>query len=161
MLSPMALHTFELADPQRLMDDLAARVPLSEDTAYVALVRDPSTHQELLDVRSPDLPALVDDDESLSEHLREVARAFAIPDGLPVRHLLVTILVRPGRCIFGPNEAVWLAGWRYANHFQRAFDGALFLVTEHGWHELMSDDAGREPRLTADRTQVANHPSHR
>jgi len=62
-------------------------------------------------------------------------------------HALVTVVVRPGRCVFGPNELVWSKGWRYANHLQAVFDGDLVLVTEHGWLDLMSREAGFEPAM--------------
>jgi hypothetical protein len=52
--------------------------------------------------------------------------------------------------VLGPNEGVWLNGWRYANHCVRLYDGDLFLVTEHGWSHFPSMLAGHQPRMAAD-----------
>ena len=61
----------------------------------------------------------------------------------------VTIVVRPGFAVFGPNEGVWCRGWRYANHVQDVYTGELILVTEHGWVDFMTDACGHEPRMVA------------
>lgn len=146
----MELAPYELRDPARLMTDLAARLPLVEDTAYAALVHHPSTTQRLVTVKSLDLPALVDDDDrtQLSEHLRAAAESFGIGLDVPFgEYLLMTVVVRPGRCVLGPNEGVWLNGWRYSNHLTRLVTGDLILVTEHGWVDFARHAAGHEPRL--------------
>ena len=107
-----------------------------------------------MDIRGLDSPALVDADDHLSAELRVAAESFGIPDTRECLHAFVTVLVRPGRCVIGPNEAVWLNGWRYANHLQRAFSGELVLVTEHGWVAWPSDAAGRAPHMQAAVTEV-------
>ncbi len=139
----MTLSSYEIADPERLINEIAAEVELSDDTAYLALVRAPSTDQELIEVRRLDLPALLDDDDDISDELRDLARSFALPDLRPPRHAVVTVLVRPGRCIIGPNEVVWLKGWRYSNHWAPVWDSDLILVTEHG----VTRWAGPHPRM--------------
>ena len=48
---------------------------------------------------------------------------------------------------WAPNEAVWLNGWRFSNHFAPVYDSDLILVTEHGWTDFMTQWAGHEPRL--------------
>ncbi len=143
----MSLASFEIRDPERLVIDVAERVELTEDTAYAVLVRAPSVDQEILEVRRLELPALLDDDEEISEDLRALARSFRLPEAWPPQHAVVTVVVRPGRCLFGPNEHVWLAGWRYANHFQPLHDSDMILVTEHGWAHCFSDFAGHHPRM--------------
>jgi hypothetical protein len=144
----MTLHNYELRDPAALIEEIADAVDLVEDTAYVALVHHPSTRQRLLGVRRLDLPALVDDDDDISDDLCTVARSFGIGwHGRSPEHLLMTVVVRPGRCVFGPNEGVWLRGWRYSNHCESMYTGELMLVTEHGWVDLMSDAAGSRPAL--------------
>lgn len=145
----MTLSSYEINDLERLINEIAAAVELTEDTAYVALVRAPSTDQELVEVRRLDLPALLDDDENISRRLRDVARSFALPAVHPPGHSLVTVIVRPGRCIAGPNEAVWLKGWRYARHVEPVWDSDLILVTEHGWTDLSTQWAGHQPRMVA------------
>jgi len=146
-LIDMNLEPWDFTDVDRLMHEIATRVELAEDTAYVGVVRRPSSEQHLVDVRRLDSPALVDDDDDLSDELRAAAESFRIPDTGECLHAFVTLLVRPGRCVVGPNEAVWLNGWRYANHVQRAFSGELVLVTEHGWVAWPSDAAGHQPRM--------------
>jgi len=147
----MTLHAWELKDPQALISVLAERVDLAEDTAWLATVFRPSTEQRLVDVRRLGLPALLDDDDDISEDLRLAAESFGIPDTGEIQHAFLTVLVRPGRCVVGPNEAVWLNGWRYSNHFQRAFSGDLIVVTEYGWVAFMSEAAGHQPRMRSAR----------
>jgi hypothetical protein len=150
MLRRMELERYELRDPRRLMEEIAREVTLAEDTSYVALVHHPSTDQRLVQVTPLDLPALLDDDEDISETLRDVARSFGIGWRDTTDHLLMTVIVRPGRTVFGPNESVWFRGWRYANHFEAISTGDLILVTEHGWLDFMTDEAGHEPRMGGD-----------
>ncbi len=143
----MTLEPFEIRDPEQLITDVAEQVDLGEDTAHVVLVRAPSTTQEVIEVRTLDLPALLDDDDNISDDLCDLARSFAVPDVRPPQHAVVTVIVRPGRCIFGPNEGVWLAGWRYSNHLAPIYDSDLILVTEHGWTDLMTTWSGRHPAM--------------
>lgn len=148
MLVCMKLQRYEIRDPARLIHDIATRVELAEDSAYLALVHHPSTHQRLQEVRALALPALLDDGERISDELREAVQAI-VPQAAPhpPEYVVTTVVVRPGRCIFGPNEVVWSNGWRYANHFAAAHTGDLLLVTEHGWVDLMTAEAGHEPRM--------------
>jgi len=147
-LTSMTLEPYEFRDPEELIRDVATLVDLVEDRAFVALVHLPATEQRVVEVRELDLPALLDDDDDISDHLCGVARSFDIPQAAPSpRHALVTVLVRRGRCVFGPNEGVWLRGWRYSNHHTRAYDSDLILVTEHGWTDFMTEWSGHEPSL--------------
>ncbi len=143
----MTLESFEIRDPGELIRQVAERVELVEDRAYAVLVRAPSTDQHLVEVRELDIPALLDDDDDIRDLLPELARSFSLPDVRPPHHALVTVVVRPGRCIIGPNEGVWLRGWRYSNHFAPLYDSDLILVTEHGWTDFMTAWAGREPTI--------------
>jgi hypothetical protein len=143
----MKLEPWDIKDPELLIRSVAQQVPLAEDTAYVVLVRRPSTQQEIVEVRRLDLPALLDDDDDIRDNLCEVVRSFGVPDTRECLHALVTVIARPGRCVLGPNEAVWLKGWRYSNHFVRTFDSDLILVTEHGWTDWATGFAGHEPRM--------------
>ena len=146
----MALEPWDIKDPDQLIQSVAEQVPLTEDTAYVVLVRRPSTSQEIVEIRRLDLPALLDDDDDIRDELCEVARSFGIPHTRECLHAIITVVVRPGRCVIGPNEVVWLKGWRYSNHFVRTFDGDLILVTEHGWTDFSTRFAGHEPRMAAE-----------
>lgn len=142
------LKPYDLRDPRRLIREVAERVALEEDTSWLALVRHPSAEQELLRVDALPVPALLDDDDDISDHLCRAAEAYGIGwTGQAPEHMAVTIIVRPGFAVFGPNEGVWFKGWRYSNHFQSLYTGELILVTEHGWTDFMSDYAGSEPRM--------------
>jgi hypothetical protein len=98
------LEPYDLRDPRRLIHQIADRVPLEEDTAWLALVRHPSTEQELVRVDALPVPALLDDDDDISDHLRRAAEAYGIGwSGKGPEHMAVTVIVRPGFAVFGPN----------------------------------------------------------
>lgn len=146
------LRTYELRDPAALIREVADAVVLGEDTAWLALIHHPSTEQTLLRVDPLPVPALLDDDDDISEHLRAATEAFGLPwihNGRGPDHKAVTVVVRPGFAVFGPNEGVWCRGWRYANHLQDVYTGELILVTEHGWVDFMTDACGHHPRMVA------------
>ena len=143
----MELQPYDVRDPALLIAEIAERVDLVEDTAWVALVHRPSTTQKLLEVRPVGLPALLDDDEDIGAVLRDTVDAFRLGWRRHREHAVVTVIVRPGRCVLGPNELVWSMGWRYANHFEAAFDGDLILVTEHGWLDMVTHEAGHQPAM--------------
>jgi hypothetical protein len=145
----MELDPWELRDPAALVADIARRVPFEEDTSYVALVRLPSMAQQLIAVKRLPLPAFLDDDDEIGDALCRMTRSFGIGfTGRAPEHAVVTVVVRPGRCLFGPNEAVWCKGWRYSNHLESVYSGDLILVTEHGWADFMSGEAGHQPAMT-------------
>ena len=54
-LAGMTLHTYEFRDPEALLVELAARVPFTEDTAYLVLVAHPSTEQRIVRVERLDV----------------------------------------------------------------------------------------------------------
>jgi hypothetical protein len=144
------LRSYEVRDPAALIREIADAVVLAEDTAWLALIHRPSTEQRLMRVDPLPIPALLDDDDDISAHLRSATEAFGLTwtnNGKGPEHKAVTIIVRPGFADFGPNEGVWFKGWRYANHLQDVFTGELMLVTEHGWVDLMTDACGHEPRM--------------
>ncbi len=145
----MDIEPWDLRDPERLITDVATRTVLKDDTVLAVLVRQPSTEQKIVAVRRLDLSARQEGFEELRDVLCDLARSFPLPDVRPPRHALVTVIVRRGRCVFGPNEGNWLSGWRYSNHFAPVYDSGLILVTEHGWADFMSQFAGHEPRLVA------------
>lgn len=146
------LKPYELRDAAALIRGIADTVTLAEDTAWLALVHHPSTEQRLVRVDPLPVPALLDDDDEISPHLRAAAETYEL--GWPVKgqgpeHMVVTVVVRPGFTVFGPNEGVWCKGWRYANHLQSLYTGEIILVTEHGWADFMTDACGLEPRMVA------------
>ena len=152
----MPREPYEYRDPAAVIAEVARRVPLIEDTAYLVLVANPSTEQRIVTVQRFDTPALIDDYDEPMKEIRARVQALPIPDVVPPTHSLLTVLVRPGLCVFGPNESVWLNAWRYSNHLARAFGSELILVTEHGWCDFMTECAGTEPALaqSADRVRL-------
>ena len=91
------LKPYELRDPAALIKGIADVVTLVEDTAWLALVHHPSTEQRLVRVDPLPVPALLDDDDEISPHLRAAAEAFDL--GWPVKgqgpeHMAVTVVVR-------------------------------------------------------------------
>lgn len=72
------------------------------------------------------------------------------------RFVLVTVVARLGRVVPGPDDFLWLAAWRYSNHLTNAFDGDVYLVTDHGWTGCLDHRADFSPSLwAAGRTLVA------
>ena len=57
----------------------------------------------------------------------------------------VLVIVRPGLCVFGANEGVWYLAERYANFIASLWPVIDILVTEHGWLDFMTNDAGLHP----------------
>ncbi len=109
-------------------------------------MRDVSTEQEVLRVDTLRLPAEILDWEEGSEELRRVVDGWPVgfERGAP-RHTPVLVVVRPGLCVFGPNEAVWFLAERYANFMASLWPVLDVLVTEHGWLDFMTNEAGATP----------------
>jgi hypothetical protein len=145
----MSLHDLDLRNTQHLMDGIAARTPLSDDTALLALVDRPATAQRLLAVRRLEVPARqVEWSRELSDLLHDEMHALAIPPRDPrIRAVVVTVLVRTGFVGWGASEKTWALAWRYSNHNTDALDRDIIVVTEHGWASLWSYAAGRLPAV--------------
>jgi len=142
------LSTSEVADPGILIEQIAREHPLTEGLVLLALVKHPSTEQSLVHV-APFPGGLVDPaPDDLNRQLCAAMDSLPLPDEThPIEHCVVTVIVRPGFAVFGRRELEWAMGWRYSNHLRSAFTGDLMLVTEHGWHDLMTGWGGHEPRM--------------
>jgi len=146
----MSIRSSDFRSPAQLIDQIATAVPLVEDTAYLVLVARPSTEQRIVTIRRLETPALIDDYDEPHDEIYAVMQTLPIPERpAPLEHSVITVVVRPGLCVFGPNEGCWMNAWRYSNHFRNAFDGRLILVTEHGWCDFMTDTAGVSPSMAA------------
>lgn len=145
----MKLEPYELRDPSALIAEVARRVPLHEDTAYVVVVAHPSTAQRVVAIELLPVPAVLDGYHEARGEIRDVMRRLPIPDTYPVTHAVLTVVTRGGLCVFGPNECQWFLAWRYANHMRNCYDVGLILVTEHGWADFMTDFAASSPALVA------------
>lgn len=143
----MTLEPFDFRDPAALVREIAREVELSDGAAYLALVAHPSTEQRLVRVDRLRTPAEIYEYDGARDEIRRVIRSWPLPDSRRPRHAAVLVVVRPGLCVFGPNEAQWFLADRYVNHFQPLFTGNTVLVTEHGWAEFRTGEAGHEPAM--------------
>ncbi|HET7326766.1 MAG TPA: hypothetical protein VFJ14_05700 [Nocardioidaceae bacterium] len=143
----MKLHSYEYRDPGAVIAEVAERVPLTEDSAYLVLVADPSTEQRIVTVQRFDEPALLDDWDDARREIHRRVSNLPIPREEEPQHSMLTVLVRAGLCVFGPQESPWFNAWKYSNHLRRVFGSEFILVTEHGWRHFMTDCAGRQPAL--------------
>jgi hypothetical protein len=143
------LEPYEFRDPAALMAELAERISLDENTAHLLLVDHPSTVQRIVRIERLTTPAEILSGEDAEEEMRDVIDAWPLPEVRPPRHSTMLVLVRPGLCVFGPNEAQWLLADRYLNHLRPLYTGDCLLVTEHGWVDWMTYLAGRTPAMRA------------
>lgn len=146
------LARYELRDPQALLDELAATVPLTEGRVFLALVHQPARAQKLLavDELTPLPPDIDKGHRGRSDLLYE--RVWRLP--IPARSdtsasVLVTVIVRSGTNGWSNEEMRWFMGWRYSNHNSDAFDRDLIVVTPHGWCSLWSTSGGHAPAMVA------------
>jgi len=148
----MELDSYEYRDPGQVLIDVAAGHALKEGDGLLALVRAPSTDQEVIHVSRLGRDEWVAVDRyTRSQLLCEAMRAMPVPDlraAGPPRHSVMTIVARRGLTVLGGREGEWLMAWRYSHHLLAAFTGDLILVTEHGWTDFMTGWGGDEPRLT-------------
>ena len=146
----MTLHSSDVRSPAGLIGQVAGQVPLVGDSVYVVLVARPSMEQRIVAIHRLTTPALIDDWQEARDEIYDVMQQLPTPPRpAPLDHTVLTVLVRRGLCVFGPNEGRWMSAWRYSNHLTNAFDGRVILVTEHGWADFMTDTAGRSPALIA------------
>ncbi len=141
------LEPYEFLDPAALIGELAERIPLSEDTAYLVLVERPSTFQRIIRIDRLRTPAEILQDDDAEDEMRDVIDTGPRPAERPPRHAAVLVLVRPGWCVFGPNEAQWFNADRYLNHLRSVYTGDCILVTEHGWVDFMTYCAASTPAM--------------
>lgn len=145
----MTTHEYDVRDVARLIADIAEQVDLVEGSAHLALVADVSRTQRIVRIDTLTTPAEIFDDEGPREELVEIVERWSIPwvRGQRPSHTPVLVVVRPGLCVFGPNESTWLMANRYANHLADVWSMQLILVTEHGWVDFMTYEAGLTPAL--------------
>jgi hypothetical protein len=142
---------WDVADPERTLTDVLREVSPEPDDVYVAMLRT-SPGQHLVDVtrvHTGPQPDRFDTSGLLRRHARSRAgdRPWVGRGWQPPGFLFVTVVCRQGRVIPTDQDYFWLAAWRYTNHISNAFDGDVYLVTQHGWTGCMDRRAGFEPRL--------------
>jgi len=146
----MKLASYDFKDPGLLIEEVAARYELTPGAALLVVVEDPPTHQRITHIEPLDIDSRVGQDVDLSDLLCDLMQELPVPqEERPIKHSVMTVLVRPGAAIFGPHESRWMLGWRYSHHFTSAFTGGVILVTEHGWVDFMTDWGGHQPAMVA------------
>lgn len=147
----MDIHDFDFKDVPALMKHIAAEHEFRDGEALLALVHDPHDKQQLVALEALPVSAYLRSHDGVSSLLYDTMQRLPITprDEQGIRFRTLTVLVRRGLTIFGPYESQWMLAWRYSNHCMDALTSDVALVTEHGWYELMSDEAGHEPRLAA------------
>lgn len=141
------LEPYEFRDPAALISELAERIPLDEGTAHLVLVERPSTTQRVIRIDRLRTPAEILRSEDAEDEMRDVIDTWPLPEEQPPRHSSLLVLVRPGWCVFGPNEAQWFHADCYLNHLRSVYTGNCILVTEHGWVDFMTYLAGSTPAM--------------
>lgn len=144
---------WDVVDPARVLTDVLRRVTAEPDAVFVAMLRT-GEHQELVNVAQIHVGApleLHDASELLRRHARSVAgdRPWEGSGWRRPQFLFVTVVCRRGRVIPSAQDYFWLTAWRYSNHCSNAFDGDIYLVTEHGWSGCVDRRAGFAPHLGA------------
>lgn len=144
---------WDVVDPARVLTDVLRCVTAEPDAVFVAMLRT-GEHQEVVNVTQIHVgapPELHDASELLRLHARSVAgdRPWEGSRWRTPQFLFVTVVCRRGRVIPSAQDYFWLTAWRYSNHCSNAFDGDVYLVTEHGWTGCVDRRAGFAPHLGA------------
>lgn len=144
---------WDVREPATLIEAvLATGRPDAGDVLVALLGLGDAAEQEVLDVvrvHRGDLPESHDASELLCEQAGRLVgdRPWTGDGWRPPQHVLVTVVCRTGRVVPGPREYFWLRAWRYANHLGDAYNGDVYLVTEHGWTGCIDRRAAFEPAL--------------
>jgi hypothetical protein len=145
----MERKPWDYDDPARLIEQIADQSQLGEGCALLAVVEDPSTEQRLTHVEQLPVDSRIEHYLQVRDLIHDTMQELPVPDfaGPDTRHGVMTVVVRPGLCVFGRHEQEWFMAWRYSNHGRGAFTSDLMLVTEHGWVDFMTDIGGYGPRM--------------
>ena len=158
------LDPWDVREPAGIIGDALRRCrPKAGDVLVALVTAGDDVDQALIDVTRVHrgaLPRRRDASELLRLHAQSVAPTRSFVDGgwMPPRHVFVTVVCRSGRVVPCPDEMFWLMAWRYSNHLTAAFDGDVYLVTEHGWTGCADHRAGFTPALQPRPTHLAALP---
>lgn len=140
-------------DPASTITEIVRRQrPKPGDVLVAKLPRADAPDQsplEVVRVHRGAPPSRADASDLLRTHAAALVGDRSWGDGgwMPPQYVLVTLVCRHGRVIPGPEELLWLSAWRHSNHLGNAFDGDVYLVTEHGWTGSIDRRAGFSPSL--------------
>ena len=146
---PAHLDPWDLADPTRLLHDLAAVTPLLAGRSLLCQVARPATDQELVAHTEawPD-GRPVDDmraQEEIEDAMRRIGhREWHWDDDVRLTSAVVSVVIRDGRAVPRADDFAVISVLRYANNRFQALLGDLVIVTPHGWITL-DELAGLEP----------------
>lgn len=151
--TPRHLEHWDLADPARLLRDLATTRPLHVGQTLLCQVLEPATQQRLTaqtvvwEGRGPVDEMLAQD--QVEDAMRRLGhRDFDWDDDLRLRSAVVIVVVRDGRAVDRHTDRDVSRAIRYANNPFQALIGDLVVVTPYGWIALPDGVAGLEPRAT-------------
>ena len=154
IVAAMTKHErWDVREPATLIGQALRRRRPKVGDVLVALVRSgDDADQALVDVvrvHRGELPRRHDASDLLRAQAETLGGERPWVDGgwMPPAHVLVTLTCRSGRVVPGPDELFWLMAWRYSNHLANAYNGDVYLVTEHGWTGCMDKRAGFTPAL--------------
>ena len=154
---------WDVREPATIIGEALRRRRPTPGDVLVALVQsgeDPD--QALVDVllaHRGDLPGRHEASDLLRMHAEAMVGERPWVDGgwMPLHHVFVTVVCRSGRVVPGPEELFWLLAWRYSNHLAAAYDGDVYLVTDHGWTGCADKRAGFTPALLPRPRHLAVH----
>jgi hypothetical protein len=147
---PPHLDNWDLADPARLLRDLAAATSLSAGRSLLCQVARPGTDQVLVahtDAWPSGRPSDEDEArEAIEDAMRRIGhRDWTWDDDERMTSVVVTVVIRNGRAV--PRKSDFAVGsvLRYANNTFQVLCGELLIVTPHGWISWPDELAGLEP----------------
>lgn len=147
---PAHLDSWDLADPARLLHDLAAATPLLAGRSLLCLVARPATDQKLVAHTDAWLARRPADEmqarDEIEDAMRRIGhRDWEWDDDVRLTSVVVTVVIRDGRAVPRADDYAVGSVLRYANNTFQALRGELVIVTPHGWITSPDQLAGREP----------------
>lgn len=158
---------WDVREPVAMLEEVLARGrPTAGDVLVALLNRADAPEQPVVDVvrvHSGAPPGRHEGSELLRDHACRLVdpRPWTGEGWAPPEFVLVTIVCRTGRVVPGPHELMWLMAWRYSNHLGNAFDGDVYLLTDHGWTGCHDRRAGFTPSLSAASRHLSLLPAER
>lgn len=146
---------WEVRDPAAMLQDMVARCrPVAGDVLVALLDRGDAPGQSVIDVvrlHHGATPARSDGSALARDRACRLVdrRAWTGDRWAAPQFVLFTIVCRTGRVVPGPDELFWLDAWLFSNHHRNAFDGDVYLLTDHGWTGCADRRAGFAPSLGA------------
>ena len=148
---PPHLDFWDLADPARLLHDLAAATPLSAGRSLLCQVARPATDQVLVthtDVWGSGGPPgdECDAQKEVEAAMRRIGhRDCDWDDDVRLTSAVVIVVLREGRAVPRAGDLAVTSALRYANNAFHALTGDLLVVTPHGWVSVPDRLAGLAP----------------